>query len=80
MCLQNFYLFKSLTVSLEDVSAVVNAIQTTCCGTTPNTGPTGRQGLCQDAKGSVKATDGSTVKVVGQDYGDRCCGMFLCSD
>lgn len=79
VCLQNFYLFKSVTVKLEDVSAVVTQIGQKCCGDTPNApGQPGRQGKCQDAKATMQSTDGSNVKVVGQDYGDRCCGMFMC--
>lgn len=79
VCLQNFYFFKTLTVALSDISDVVKEIEQTCCGTTDNpANEPGRRGKCQDSKGTVKATDGSTIKVVGQDYGDRCCGMWGC--
>ena len=82
ICVQNFWFFKTLTVSLDSLSQATAAIGSTCCDDTtgpskvPGTG--GRPGLCQDGKALVKATDGSELKVVGQDYGDNCCGMWGC--
>ena len=82
--MQNFWFFKTLTVSLDSLSKAVAAIGDTCCddsaqaGGSKNVGSAGRRGKCQDAKALVKATDGSELKVVAQDYGDNCCGMWGC--
>lgn len=68
-------------MSLDDMSAAVAQLRTSCCTDTNRvqriTDP-GRMGLCQDARGVVKATDGSEVKIVAQGYGERCCGMWGC--
>lgn len=84
VCVQNFWFFKTLTVSLESLSGAVAAMGSVCCdeetreggGKVPGVG--GRRGLCQDAKALVMASDGSEIKVVAQDYGDDCCGMWGC--
>lgn len=84
VCVQNFWFFKTLTVSLETLSGAVSAMQSTCCdgetseGASKVAGTGGRKGLCQDAKALVPAGDGSEVKVVAQNYGDDCCGMWGC--
>jgi len=84
ICVQNFWFFKTLTVDLDTLSQAVAAIEKTCCddptqvGRSKIPGPAGRPGMCQDAKAMVKATDGSEMKVVAQDYGDTCCGMWGC--
>lgn len=84
ICIQNFWFFKTLTIPLDTLSQAVSAMGSSCCddaaqeGISPHQGAFGRPGRCQDAKALVKATDGSEVRVVAQDYGDRCCGMFTC--
>ncbi len=84
VCVQNFWFFKTLTVSLDSLSQAVSAMGSACCedptqnGTSSVPGTGGRPGRCQDAKALVKATDGSELKLVAQDYGDLCCGMWGC--
>lgn len=84
VCVQNFWFFKTLTVSLEDLSGAVAAMGSVCCdeetreGASKVPGAGGRSGLCQDAKALVKASDGSEIKVIAQNYGDHCCGMWGC--
>lgn len=84
VCVRNFWFFKTLTVSLDTLSGAVAAMGSTCCdeetqeGASKVLGVGGRRGLCQDAKALVKASDGSEVELVAQDYGDQCCGMWGC--
>lgn len=85
MCLQNFYFFKTVTVPLADVAAAVAEIADSCCEAgrrarvgLAGTGTGGRQGKCQDSKAIIRAPSGENIKVVGQDYGDNCCGMWGC--
>lgn len=83
ICVQNHWFFKTLTVSLKDLSQIVAQFATVCCtdangkGGPPGVG--GRLGRCQDARGLVLATDGSQMDVVAQDFGDLCCGLWGCS-
>lgn len=85
VCVQNFWFFKTLTVPLKDLADAVAELKNQCCDDGPGLatgvvmGTEGRGGKCQDAKGLVKASDGSSnLKVVSQDFGDRCCGMWGC--
>ena len=84
VCVQNFYFFNTVTVKLSEISDAVALMADQCCDSTPGQNKVpgspdaGRIGLCQDSKATVKAIDGRTVKVVAQDYGDRCCGLWGC--
>lgn len=80
VCVQNFYFFKTLTVPLKELSEVVTLMKDTCCTAEPVSDQVlvGRRGKCQDSKVVMQLDDGSSVKVVAQDYGDNCCGMFGC--
>lgn len=80
VCLQNFYFFKTVTVPLKTISEAVAEMKDTCCSAQPQSPQIliGRRGYCQDSKAFVKSTDGSEVKVVAQDYGENCCGMWGC--
>lgn len=81
VCLQSYWFFKTITIPLADLSGVVGSIGTTCCddgSSAPAPGGLGRLGRCQDASALVAGTDGSKVRVVTQDYGDNCCGLWGC--
>lgn len=81
VCLQSYWFFKTITIPLSDLSGAIAAMGTTCCndGTSaPVPGAQGRQGRCQDARAMVPGTDGSLVRLVTQDYGDNCCGLWGC--
>lgn len=80
VCVQNFYFFTTLTVPLKQLSDAVALMRDTCCTAEPVSDQVtiGRRGKCQDSKVVMKLADGNDVKVVAQDYGDNCCGMFVC--
>lgn len=69
ICLQNNYLFQSTTVPLKDISDAVAQFASTCC-------PPGQK--CQDGRTILKGSGGLNVRVLSQQYGAECCGMFLC--
>lgn len=86
VCVQNWWFFKTLTIPLDNIAATVDALKDTCCSDTdnpdvhrpPNVNDMGRPGKCQDAKGLVEDVNGNKAKVVAQNYGDACCGMWGC--
>lgn len=84
VCLQNPWFFKTQTITLDTISQAVAMIADQCCDESPLVGNSkipgsgGRQGSCQDSKVLAPAVSGDKIKVVGQDYGDVCCGLFAC--